>query len=418
MAKINKRTNELEDYIRQVEAKEKGKKKKLTILAFAFVGILGIGYIPFHLQKQKADLRTFPVDDLSIYAVDSIFEADTTRIVINNGANKKPDTISSVDEFIEMTLPETEPNLGISFEDDGIEADTTVSEATQVSEKTKITQPKTKLPKFFFAIEGSKIAGEKVNITIVDYDDNINYSLDFGNGVKKRIHKRLSYAYPKPGNFLINLIATNSTNASSIYTRSISIQPKPKKREKKADEPKTQIAEQPKTSVKEEASVDDNLVAANGQEADDLFEKIIENSSSSNNADAASRKVEKPAPAETNADEKREEMSTKITSPLVSAEKMPSFPGGEAAMYRFLGRKMRYPRLARESGTAGKVYLQFVVKPDGSLSNVKVLRGIGYGCDEEAIRVVGLMPKWIPGEQGGQKVPVYYTIRVTFQLQE
>ncbi len=96
---------------------------------------------------------------------------------------------------------------------------------------------------------------------------------------------------------------------------------------------------------------------------------------------------------------------------------MPSFPGGDLAMYAFLNDQIRYPRLAKEKGTEGKVYLQFVVQPNGTLANIKVLRGLGDGCDEEAIRLVEQMPTWIPAEQEGRKVPLYYTLRVIFKLQ-
>ncbi len=98
-------------------------------------------------------------------------------------------------------------------------------------------------------------------------------------------------------------------------------------------------------------------------------------------------------------------------------EEMPSYPGGDQKMYEYLGKNIKYPQIARESSIQGRVFVNFVVEPDGSVSNVKVLRGIGGGCDEEAVRVVKSMPKWKAGKQRGKAVRVSYTLPVVFKLQ-
>ena len=97
-------------------------------------------------------------------------------------------------------------------------------------------------------------------------------------------------------------------------------------------------------------------------------------------------------------------------------EEMPSYPGGAEALYEYLNDNIRYPIVALESGISGRVYVQFVVEKDGSVSDVKVLRGIGGGCDEEAIRVVEKMPKWNPGKQRGRAVRVLYMVPINFTL--
>ncbi len=98
-------------------------------------------------------------------------------------------------------------------------------------------------------------------------------------------------------------------------------------------------------------------------------------------------------------------------------ESMPEFPGGMQELYTFLGNNIKYPVMAKESGIQGKVYVTFVVEVDGSITDVRVLRGIGGGCDEEAIRVVQSMPKWTPGKQRGKPVRVQYNLPVRFTLQ-
>jgi protein TonB len=98
-------------------------------------------------------------------------------------------------------------------------------------------------------------------------------------------------------------------------------------------------------------------------------------------------------------------------------EEMPSFPGGEAELMKYVGSHIKYPQIARETGIQGRVFVGFVVEPDGSISNVKLLRGIGGGCDEEAMRVIKSLPKWKPGKQRGKAVRVSYQIPVFFKLQ-
>ncbi len=97
-------------------------------------------------------------------------------------------------------------------------------------------------------------------------------------------------------------------------------------------------------------------------------------------------------------------------------ESMPSFPGGEAALYKYLS-KTNYPTMAQESGVQGRVYVTFVVEVDGSITDIRILRGIGGGCDEEAMRVVKAMPRWNPGRQRGQSVRVQFNLPVRFVLQ-
>ncbi len=97
-------------------------------------------------------------------------------------------------------------------------------------------------------------------------------------------------------------------------------------------------------------------------------------------------------------------------------EEMPSFPGGEAELFKYLGSNIKYPAMARDAGIQGIVYVTFVVKEDGKISDVRVLRGVGGGCDEEAVRVVEKMPSWKPGKQRGKSVRVQYNLPIRFTL--
>lgn len=98
-------------------------------------------------------------------------------------------------------------------------------------------------------------------------------------------------------------------------------------------------------------------------------------------------------------------------------QKMPSFPGGEAELAKFLQENINYPAIARENNIQGTAALSFVVGKDGSITNVTILKDPGGGCGKEAIRVVQAMPKWQPGEANGNPVKVKFTLPVRFRLQ-
>ncbi|RLD59293.1 MAG: energy transducer TonB [Bacteroidetes bacterium] len=108
-----------------------------------------------------------------------------------------------------------------------------------------------------------------------------------------------------------------------------------------------------------------------------------------------------------------EEEETQI---FTVVESMPGFPGGDAARMKYLASNIKYPTLARESGIQGRVFVTFVVETNGQVTDVKILRGIGGGCDEEAMRVIKNMPKWNPGKQRGKSVRVQFNMPILFKL--
>ena len=103
---------------------------------------------------------------------------------------------------------------------------------------------------------------------------------------------------------------------------------------------------------------------------------------------------------------------------FTSVEQQPVFPGGLEAFYKYLQKNVKYPAVARENNTQGRVIVNFVCEKDGSLTDIKVVRGIGDGCDEEAIRVLKASPKWSPGIQNGRPVRCSYTVPIAFTLAE
>jgi len=101
---------------------------------------------------------------------------------------------------------------------------------------------------------------------------------------------------------------------------------------------------------------------------------------------------------------------------LIVADEMPSLPGGEAAIRESIGRNLRYPESALERNIDGKVFVKFIVTKDGSVANVTISRSVDSSIDEEAIRVVKMLPKFTPGKKDGKPVNVWYSLPISFQL--
>lgn len=103
---------------------------------------------------------------------------------------------------------------------------------------------------------------------------------------------------------------------------------------------------------------------------------------------------------------------------FIIVETMPKFPGGDAALMKFLAQSIKYPVVAQENGIQGSVVCSFIIDKDGSIIDIEVLKGIDISLDREAIRVIGLMPKWSPGMQRDKAVRVKYTLPIKFRLQQ
>ena len=144
------------------------------------------------------------------------------------------------------------------------------------------------------------------------------------------------------------------------------------------------------------------VAAEKTQEGDPNAEEVI----AAPEASAAPTKVEVAVEAAP----KEEEIFTVV-------EQQPEFSGGMAALGQYLSKNLRYPAAAQRANVAGKVFVSFVVNTDGSIQDVQILKGLGFGTDEEAQRVVKGMPKWRPGKQSGRPVRVKYNLPINFTLE-
>jgi len=111
-----------------------------------------------------------------------------------------------------------------------------------------------------------------------------------------------------------------------------------------------------------------------------------------------------------------EEIETEDDSIYTFVQKRPEFPGGESALFAFLKSNLVYPRIAREIGLTGIVYVSFIVWKDGAIRAININRGIGMECDDEVLRMMKIMPKWEPGIKDGKKVNVSFEMPISFKL--
>jgi len=123
-------------------------------------------------------------------------------------------------------------------------------------------------------------------------------------------------------------------------------------------------------------------------------------------------------PVKSNSDVSKQEIQTQEKEVFTVVEKMPRFPGGDEARIKYMVENIHYPEAARKNGIKGTVYISFIVEKDGKISTVKVIRGIGGGCDEEAFRVIQNMPDWEPGKQKGEPVRTILNIPIKFDFKE
>ncbi|MFN8352818.1 MAG: TonB family protein [Spirosomataceae bacterium] len=158
---------------------------------------------------------------------------------------------------------------------------------------------------------------------------------------------------------------------------------------------------------------------------DQATDEVLMKQSDLNDAKIGTENIEGISPSEATevvVDESTPKAAEPVTiqeddTPFLAPEQQAEFVGGWGEFRKFLEKNLKYPPMAQRSGVEGKVVLTFVVSKTGEISGIELLKGIGFGCDEEAVRVVKLMPHWSPGKQSGRPVPVKFTLPITFALQ-
>ena len=196
-----------------------------------------------------------------------------------------------------------------------------------------------------------------------------------------------------------------------------------------ADEPKQEIIEQKKPEVLQEEVLktytatelqivedknvreEDEIVSQDERMQTDAFAGSVTNSEGTTNLNNFKEQINEVVI------EEKEPVADKPAEVFISVEQMPQFPGGDAALLKYLSSHINYPPMAAENNVQGRVVVQFVVDKTGKVGEVTVVRSVDKELDREAVRVCKSLPKFVPGRQNGQPVSVWYTLPVTFKLQ-
>lgn len=374
-------------YLAQIESRERNKRRRYQVAGIlGLILLLGGFSFWYYTPAKDPEIRHYEASSLNYSMVKNLFDNEGGEIVVAHPAIGE-DTIYSAEDYLSLRglLDELETNNINQTSNDQIDVP----------------------PTFAVDIAGSREAGSPLIFSIENFDSDLTYMIDFGNGYRRELGKSISYSYRRGGNYRLRLIATNEQGSSSIYNKSIRIAAAPGPATEETVVAQGDVAEEAVTnsdSIEQPAPAQEqqpDLVAMRGAPITET--QII---------------TPETPDARQNAPVIQDEPATVPSSmePLVVSEIAPQFPGGLNAMGSFIKSNYRYPRDAQRANIEGKVYVQFVVNTDGSISSPRVIRGIGGGCDEEALRLVRMMPKWTPGRQGGEIVAAYHTIPITFKL--
>lgn len=419
MDKHEDSTQEIEDYIRRVQSEEKTRSRKKFIL----IGILSIctlsagAFGVFKLAAPPPEFVEYNQKTLSVTDVESHLGKGVKGIIIADTSLGLVDTVYSLEEYLDyVRIYQNSPQelipeeSGSGFDDEFYEPEQDDSDqifpeekSTPATETPKKLKPKGEKILVDLKIEGTKEVGNTLIFKIPDYNPSYAYYINLGNGEKRKVNGELRYKYPEAGTFNITMVALGTNSRRGEINQRISIS----RRTITEDKNYEAIVEKPAldkpVSPIAQAS-DGNLVLDQAQDRINQ-PQIIDNQSGKKSAKSST------PTRQTNRSESRPSVQ-----PLDFAAKMPVFPAGEVELLRFFKDRIKYPTIARENGIEGTVYIQFVVHTNGALSDFKVLRGLGYGCDEEALRIAKGMPDWLPGENNGEKVPVKRTVGVRFNI--
>lgn len=410
MGKAKGSYDKFDDYLHRIQARERSQRWRRLSLAVLLLGLIIVGSLVVMRTGYFEDqlvLQSFQFDELDAEEVNTLFTEDPRPILVQTDIGW--DTVTSLEEFNQLSelVALLRQGQGDEWELDEWEGD-----SLQMSTAATISQ-------FVVDVEGDRSANQNLVFSVENYDPEVKYVLDFGNGVRRRLNgQKTRYAYPLPGRFTMQLVASHPSKGSSVYTKKyeISGEDQPLAVRAKVNASREPSGSEPSVDLPQFSELNEMAVprALNNEpeeaERIDLAQVEVEDISTRENLRDLDA-VENPGiPV-------RERSTIFIPDqPLVYAEEMPAFPGGKTALNKYLSRKLSYPLPAIDQGIEGQVIVQFVVGGDGALSDLKVIKGIGGGCDEEALRVIRGMRSWIPGKMNGQAVPVYTQVPITFKL--
>ncbi|MEL6133237.1 MAG: TonB family protein, partial [Bacteroidota bacterium] len=412
--------NKFDKYLQQIHAHQRVQRRRRFAQIALIMSILIGGFTLFQSYTQSSapyTWRTFTHENLSEAKVATLLAEDSMGILVSHpliglDTLKGPADYIRFQELIalieESAMDEAPSSSSINFIP--VENRKTPEEENKsLTQEKRLSTENATLSPFNLRIRGSHRAGASIRFEIDNYDPYVRYRIDFGNGVIRQITSKTTYKYPLSGSYNVRLIATSVDRGSSVFSKRIRIAAP-------LESSFVDTGKKAKKKRKNLSNPDFDLSRLN-----DATEWTVPRSSSKDKKTVNTEK-EKVQVVDLNKQTQKEEPKVvpvaDLDDPLVFSDKMPHYPGGKEAMKQYLRRKLKYPQGALSQQIQGQVIVQFVVDPYGQVSQAKIIKGLGGGCDEEALRMVNNMPKWIPGENNGMRVPVYQSIPIIFKLYE
>jgi len=377
----------LEHHLQRVEALEKKQRRqRWATLVLSMVSLCIIGMIIFGPDKEVSPEKPYvvwPADVENTDELATLLSRGKAAVILEDPETLSRDTLRKLDD-----LRQWRQRYGAAY---------AFTAATRSSQEEEEPSMPAALATPQLIIVGKKMVDQRLVFAIKNYQPDLEYSLDFDNGyVQDGVGMRSVYAYNISGSFEVGLTVKGKSGEQKRSVQEIDIAPALSPKNGEADLPLLSDAEGEEVQVEE-------------QEAEATSEEIVPTSQPDTSSAHRREKTSLPS--------SEEEVPAAIsTAPLQVSETMPSFPGGEEALFAYIDKNLRYPQKALDREIEGRLYVQFVVQADGRLTDFRVLRGLGYGCDSEALRIISEMPRWNPGKQKGKAVPVYYTLPITYDI--
>jgi TonB family protein len=414
MANKDKQLHQIDDFLLRIEARERSRRRNQLLMILGLIVLVGGGFQGFRVWSQEQPLRSFQLAALDYDQVKGLFQKDSNAITVYH-TDLGTDTVYSAEEFLNLqnlvSMMESSALLVADGNlEDGLLADTTNT-----------------LAAYILDVAGTRNAGEALNFVVENYDPAVSYLIDFGNGYRRRIRQSFSYTYPGRGQFQARLIATLG-EASSVYIKNLSIGSSLSPSSSQSDEqiasgtPESARRLSPEEAEARSEKADSTalppasiapiprLQIVDLQATDPEENDLSASEEDTREASTSIPVAEDPLPSV--------ETPGTANAVLLTADITPEYPGGNKGIARYFQRNYRYPADARRNKIEGVVYVRFVVQANGDLSDFTVVKKVGYGCDEEAIRLLASMPKWRPAEHQGKTAAMYKTLPITFKLLE
>ena len=374
----------LDQFIEKVEQLERKRRRHVGQISLVTLAVLGgISTLFWQMNgsensKNQEFFRTFFASELNPEHVRTLFSENQQKIIVKYDGTSSADTIASVREYLSIFYPQSNAPVV----EGSIVSSESTSDEWDYEEDGDQASPKPASPG---NTQRNKSQRKREFVPAPMTPKNTNILQPPGNAGNNTLSS--SASFDETGDFI--------EESDRFATNNFDEQPEDDFSELALASAESNNQE---NSLEEEQSGSVRARNLQALQSNQETEESTSKSQSSNNTPSSSG-------------------TKSINEPLEMADRMPSYPGGTVALQEFLDSRLTYPSEAREHEVEGKVYIRFVVNSDGSLSDFKLLRGIGFGCDEEAMRVAQSLPKWIPGRQGLTRVPVKYTLPIRFKLQ-